>query len=104
MEFNAKKRHIMELGKSKRRPVWNYIMMGEEQIKKTKEEKDLRVIIQENLNPEKIISMIFGLSYKILTNIRVAFHYIDKDVMKKNHHNHDTPKAGICSSGMVSKL
>ena len=64
-------------GKSKKRPVWNY-MMGEEQIKKTKVEKDLRVIIQENLNPEKHKIKIFGLSYKMLTNIRVAFHYIDK--------------------------
>ena len=58
-------------------------MMGEEQIIKTKEEKDLGVIIQENLSPEKHISKIFGLSYKMLTNIRVAFYYIDKDMMKK---------------------
>ena len=40
LEFNAKKCHIMELGKSKRRPVWNYMM---EQITKTKDEKDLVV-------------------------------------------------------------
>ena len=55
LEFNAKKCHIMELGKSKRRPVWNYIMMGEEQIIKTKEQKDLGVIIQENLSHQKHI-------------------------------------------------
>ncbi|MPC25853.1 hypothetical protein E2C01_018976 [Portunus trituberculatus] len=63
----------MGLGKSKRRPVWNYLM-GEEQITKTKEEKDLGVIIQENLNPKKLISKIFGSAYKMLTNIRVTFH------------------------------
>ena len=41
----------------------------------------------------------------MLTNIRVAFHYIDKERYdEKNHHNHDTPKVGICSCGMVSKL
>ena len=38
LEFDAKKCHIMEMGKSKRRPVWNY-KMGEEQILKTEEEK-----------------------------------------------------------------
>ncbi|MPC84853.1 hypothetical protein E2C01_079603 [Portunus trituberculatus] len=87
----------MELGKSKRRPAWNYLM-GHERIMKTKEEKDLVVIMQENLSPDKHISNIFGLSYKILINIRVAFHYMDKDMMKKIIPN-DTPKAGICSSG-----
>ncbi|MPC75146.1 hypothetical protein E2C01_069530 [Portunus trituberculatus] len=71
----------MELGKSKRRPVWNYLM-GEEQIMKTREEKDLGVIIQENLYPEKHISKIFGLTYKILTNIRVAFQFMNKDMNK----------------------
>ncbi|MPC87819.1 hypothetical protein E2C01_082696 [Portunus trituberculatus] len=54
LEFNAKKCHVRELGKSKKRQVWNYLMR-EEQIMKTKEEKDLGVIIQENLNPEKHI-------------------------------------------------
>ncbi|MPC59400.1 hypothetical protein E2C01_053419 [Portunus trituberculatus] len=44
LEFNAKKCHIMELRKSNRRLVWN-CLMGEEQIMKTKEEKDLGVII-----------------------------------------------------------
>ncbi|MPC73377.1 hypothetical protein E2C01_067704 [Portunus trituberculatus] len=42
----------MESGKNKRRPVWKYLM-GEEQIRKTKEEKDLEVVMQENLNPRK---------------------------------------------------
>ncbi|MPC77704.1 hypothetical protein E2C01_072166 [Portunus trituberculatus] len=90
----------MELRKSKRRLVWNSLM-GEEQIMKTKEEIDLGVIIQENLSPDKHISKIFELSYKMLTSMRVAFCYMDKDMMKKNHYKHDTPKAGICSSGMM---
>ncbi|MPC57274.1 hypothetical protein E2C01_051251 [Portunus trituberculatus] len=66
LEFSAKKCHIMELGKSMRTPVWNYLM-GEEQIMKNKEEQDLGVVIQENLNTEKHISKIFGLAYKMLT-------------------------------------
>ena len=44
-DFNAKKCYVMELGKSKRRPKWNY-KMGQEEILKTKEEKDLGVVIQ----------------------------------------------------------
>ncbi|MPD02924.1 hypothetical protein E2C01_098533 [Portunus trituberculatus] len=40
-------------------------------------------MIQENLSPEKHISKIFGRSYKMLTNIRVASQYMDKDMMKK---------------------
>ncbi|MPD04108.1 hypothetical protein E2C01_099779 [Portunus trituberculatus] len=72
----------MELGKSKRRPVWKYLM-GDEKITKTKEEKDLGMIIHENLNPKKHISKIFGLAYKILTIIRKAFQFMDKDIMKK---------------------
>ena len=35
LDFNAKKCHVMELGKSKRRPKWNY-KMGHEEILNTK--------------------------------------------------------------------
>ncbi|MPC61232.1 hypothetical protein E2C01_055299 [Portunus trituberculatus] len=72
----------MDLGKSNRRLVRNYLM-GEEQIIKTKEEKYLGVIVQENLNPENHKNKIFGLSYKMLTNVRVAFQFMDKYMMKK---------------------
>ena len=57
--------------------------MEEEQIMKIKEEKDLGVIMEENLNLYKYMTKIFGLSYKMLTNIRMAFHYMHKDMMKK---------------------
>ena len=39
----------MEIGKSKRRPKWSY-KIGQEEIRKTKEEKDLGVVIQDTLN------------------------------------------------------
>ena len=42
---------MMEIGKSKRRPKWSY-KKGQEEISKTKEEKDLGVVIQDTLNPE----------------------------------------------------
>ena len=81
LEFNTKKCHVLEMGKSARRPAWNY-KMGEEVITKRKE-KDLGVIIQDNLSPEKHINGIFGSTYNFLSNIRVAFHHMDKDMMKK---------------------
>ena len=38
LEFNTKKCHVMQLGKSKRRPKWSY-KMGQEEIPRTKEER-----------------------------------------------------------------
>ena len=82
MEFNAKKCHVMEMGKSCRRPTWRY-KMGEVEIKRSEDEKDLGVIIQENLQPEKHINGIFESTRRTLMNIRVAFKYMDMGMMKK---------------------
>ncbi len=82
LEFNAKKCHVLEMGRSSRRITWNY-KMGEEVITKKKEEKDLGVIIQDDLSPEKHINGLFGATYNFLSNIRVAFHHMDKEMMKK---------------------
>ena len=82
LEFNAKKCHVMEFGKSKKRPSWTY-KMGAETILRSKEEKDLGVMIQDTLSPEKHINGLFGSTYNLLTNIRVAFNYMDKEMMKK---------------------
>ena len=57
--------------------------MGQEVIPKTKEEKDMGVVIQNRLRPEQHIGQLFRATYRILTKIRVAFHYMDKDVMRK---------------------
>ena len=57
--------------------------MGQEVILKTKEEKYLGVVIQDTLSPEWHINHLFGSKYRTLTNIRVAYHYMDKDMMKK---------------------
>ena len=74
--INAKKCHLMEMGKSKTRPTWEY-KMGEEVIMKSREEKDLGVIVQDSLTPERHINGICGLTHRMLTNIRVAFQYMD---------------------------
>ena len=52
-------------------------------ITKSKEEKDLGVIIEDNLSLGRHISGITGSTYSLLSNIRVAFHHMDKDMMKK---------------------
>ena len=85
LEFNAKKCHVMEMGKSKTRPTGEY-KVGEEVIRKSREEKDLGVIVQDSLTPEwhiKHIKRMCGSTHRMLTNIRVVFHYMDKDMMKK---------------------
>ncbi len=82
MEFNAKKCHVLKMGKSERRPEWIY-KMGEEVIKRNEHERDLGVIVQDNLSPEKHINNIFGDAYGMLRNVRTAFNYMDKDTMRK---------------------
>jgi len=82
MEFNTKKCHVLEVGKSKKRPTWTY-ELGKETITKSKEEKDLGVTIQDTLSPEKHIDRIFGNTYSMLVNIKVAFTYMDGDMMRK---------------------
>lgn len=39
--------------------------------------------VQDKLTPDKHINRIFGDTYSLLQNISVAFHYMDKDMMKK---------------------
>ena len=57
--------------------------MGEAIIAKRREVKDLWLLIQDNLEPEKHIKQIFDSTYRILSDIRVAFHYMDKEMMNK---------------------
>ncbi|MPC29417.1 hypothetical protein E2C01_022647 [Portunus trituberculatus] len=57
--------------------------MGEEQIKKTKEKRSGNGYTTRKSEPEKHISKIFRSAYKMLTNIRVPFQCLDKDMMKK---------------------
>ena len=47
------------------------------------EEKSIGGRIQNSLSPEKHISRITRDNYKLLTNIRAAFYYMDEDTMKK---------------------
>merc|ERR1712035_134475 len=82
MEFNSSKCKIMEFGKSKYRPRQVYTM-GNNIIEKTNEEKDLGVNIMDNLSPEKHVNRITAETYNLLRNIKVAFTYVDEEMIKK---------------------
>ena len=41
------------------------------------------MVIQDSLSPEKHINRIFGDTFRMLRNIRMAFHLLDKDMMRK---------------------
>ena len=41
------------------------------------------MVIQDTLNPEQHINKLFGPTYRMLANIRVAFQYMDRDMIKK---------------------
>lgn len=51
MEFNVKKSHVMEMGKSGGRLNWTY-KVGDGEIIKVHEERDMLVTIQDNLQPK----------------------------------------------------
>ena len=68
MEFNAKKCNMLEIGESEKRPRWKYRVRAE-QIDKVKKERDLGVIIQDNLSPEKHVNMITGGTHRLLINM-----------------------------------
>ena len=82
MEFNAKNSIYWKWKKSIMRSPWTY-KLGENVILMAKEEKDLEVVIQDNLSPEKHRSRIFDDTFRMLRNIRMAIHFLDKDMMRK---------------------
>ena len=41
------------------------------------------MITEDNLSSERHISKLYRTTHKMLSNIRVAFHYMDKDRMEK---------------------
>ena len=82
MQFNIGKCKKIEFGKSSKRCSFNY-KLGPNVIKKASEEKDLGVICDEDLSPEKHINKITGESMNLLKNIRTAFAYLDESMMKK---------------------
>ncbi len=88
MEFNVKICHVMELGKSEKRPSWTY-KMGNEETTKVHEEKDLGVILQDSQQSEKHVGKIFRDKHRMVRNIGTAFNYMDKKYDEKDNNLHD---------------
>ena len=59
-----KKCHVLGRGKSAMKPSWTY-KLGENIVSIAKEEKDLGVVIQDNLSPEKHIDRIIGDTFRM---------------------------------------
>ena len=81
MEFNTRKCKKVEFGKSSKRCSHNY-KLRQEMIKGSPEEKDLGVIFSD-LSPGRHINKMTGETLHQLKNIRVAFVFLDEDMMKK---------------------
>ncbi len=56
--------------------------MGNNKLDKI-EEKDLKVLVTDNLSPERHVNKITAETYKLLRNISAAFTYLDKNVVRK---------------------
>ena len=56
---------------------------GKEVINKGSVERDLGVVIQDNLLAEKHINKITNNTYRMVISMSVFFHYMDEDMIKK---------------------
>ena len=82
MEFNTEKCKLLEMGISQRRPRYEY-KLGNDKLYKAVQEKDLGIIMQDNLSPESHVNKLVRESLSLLANIRMAFTYLDGNIMKK---------------------
>lgn len=79
--FQCRKCKILELGKSTKRLSCHYSVRNN-MIMKAMKEKDLGVLKQFSLPPEKHKMDSFRETDKLLTDKRVAFHKISDDMVK----------------------
>ncbi|XP_069169369.1 uncharacterized protein [Procambarus clarkii] len=82
MEFNVNKCHVMECGIGEHRPHTTYILC-EKSLKNSDKERDLGVVLDRKLSPEDHIKNIVQGAYAMLSNFRIAFKYMDGDILKK---------------------
>ena len=82
IKFNVKKCSVMEFGKSKNR-ISGIYNLGDKEVKKVEFEKDLGVVITNYMTPDKQINKIIGETYNLLRSIKVAFAYMDEEMVKK---------------------
>lgn len=74
---------MIGFGRSKRKTSSNYYTLENKSIKKSSMEKDLGVTVLDNLWPEKHLNSFVGETYNQVRNIKVAFQYLDEEMMMK---------------------
>ncbi len=82
MELNADKCRVIKFGKNEKRPDWEY-KLGNDRLQESEKEKDLGVIINNRLSPEDHIQEKVRNVHNLLANMRIAFTYIDEEMVKK---------------------
>ena len=82
MDFNVEKCHVVRFGESEKRPMWEY-KLGDEKIPSADREKDLGVVINDKFHPDDHINQITSKMYHLLRNMKIAFTYIDADMVRK---------------------
>ena len=75
--------------------------MGNTLISRITEEKVFGVTSTESLSPEKHLNNVVGETYNSLRNIKVAFAYLDKDMIRKIFVTMIRPKLDYACSGCV---
>lgn len=104
MELNVKKWGHGTV-KGTKKSYWNY-KMSTDLITKAQEENDLGIIFQNDLSPENTVK-ITRETYEVSKRIKMAFHFMDEDIMWKLivpviYWHNCIFQTGICSSGVVS--
>ncbi len=79
--FNAEKCHVIKFVKSGMRPDWEY-KLGSDRLQEFEKEKDLGVVIINRLSPEELIQEKVRNMHNLLANMRVAFTYIDEEMVR----------------------
>ncbi|KAK7082447.1 hypothetical protein SK128_027336 [Halocaridina rubra] len=78
------------MGTSARRPKLDYSVAGV-QLQETENERDLGVNILADLSPEIHINGIVRAAYAFLSNVRVAFRHMDKEMFRNIYVTYSCP-------------
>ena len=86
MRFNAEKCHVVHMGFNNINQEYymkNHDSLDMTRLKSTLEEKDLGVLVDNELSFAKHIAAQVGKANRVLGQIRRSFSYLDKDVMRQ---------------------
>ena len=99
MAFNVKKCKVMHIGG--RNPKYQYSMGGEHLVE-TEEERDIGVIVTDNLKPWAQCSKVARTAQAVLGQISRAFHYRDRLVFCEAVHSVCLPSPRVQYTSMGS--